>query len=248
MNGLLLLAGAVACPPPAPFQRVSARAFQVRAAFAIPAVVGAVVLAALVFDRASLVIAGAVLAATVVWVADTRRRTRASERRSDAAAAFLGHLGTNVEAGAPLPEALKRAAEYAPPVVARDVAHLIHHVGSGVAVAPETPEFARIGALFSLAATRGVPLSRLVTAARDDIDHARRHRAATNAALAGPRTTAVVLALLPLAGLLMGAAMGANPVALLTGGGLGGVLLTAGTALVCAGVVVSQRIIEGAAA
>lgn len=248
MNGLLLLAGAVACPPPAPAQRVSPRAFRVRATVAIPAVVGAVVLAALVFDRASLVIAGACAAATVVWVVDTRRRARASERRSDAAAAFLGHLGTNVEAGAPLLEALTRAAEHAPPAVARDVAHLIHHVNGGVAVAPETPEFARIGTLFSLAATRGVPLSRLVAAARDDIDHARRHRAATNAALAGPRTTAVVLALLPLAGLLMGAAMGANPVALLTGGGLGGVLLTAGTALVCAGVVVSQRIIEGAAA
>ena len=71
--------------------------------------------------------------------------------------------------------------------------------------------------------------------------------AATRAALAGPQTTAVVLALLPLAGVLMGTAMGANPVAFLAGGGLGGVLLTVGTALVCAGVVVSQRIIQGAA-
>ena len=55
-----------------------------------------------------------------------------------------------------------------------------------------------------------------------------------------------MLALLPFAGLLMGAAMGANPLALLTGGGLGGVLLTVGTALVCAGVIVSQLIIQGA--
>ena len=46
--------------------------------------------------------------------------------------------------------------------------------------------------------------------------------------------------------MLMGAAMGASPLALLTGGGIGGVLLVAGTALVCAGVLVSRRIIEGA--
>ena len=50
MNGLLLLAGAVACPPPAPASRVVSRRIRVRAAVAIPVVVGAVVLAALVFD------------------------------------------------------------------------------------------------------------------------------------------------------------------------------------------------------
>ena len=46
----------------------------------------------------------------------------------------------------------------------------------------------------------------------------------------------------------MGTAMGANPLAFLTGGGLGGALLVVGTALVCAGVAVSRRIIEGASA
>ncbi|OFO37294.1 hypothetical protein HMPREF3048_03930 [Corynebacterium sp. HMSC075D04] len=204
------------------------------------------VLAALAFDRASLVIALAMGAATVVWVADTQRRARAASKRTEAVATFLGHLGTNVEAGAPLHAALERAAEHAPREIARDVAHLIHHVGTGAPLAAETDEFARIAPLFALSASRGVPLSRLVAAARDDIDHARRHRATTNAALAGPKTTAVVLALLPFAGLLMGAAMGANPLALLTGGGLGGVLLTVGTALVCAGVIVSQLIIQGA--
>ena len=58
----------------------------------------------------------------------------------------------------------------------------------------------------------------------------------------------MVLALLPIAGVLMGTAMGAKPLAFLTGGGLGGVLLVVGTALVCAGVAVSRRIIEGASA
>ncbi|WP_070771250.1 type II secretion system F family protein [Corynebacterium sp. HMSC075D04] len=246
MTTLLLLAGAAACPPPAPGARIAPRSLAVPPRIVIPLVVGAVVLAALAFDRASLVIALAMGAATVVWVADTQRRARAASKRTEAVATFLGHLGTNVEAGAPLHAALERAAEHAPREIARDVAHLIHHVGTGAPLAAETDEFARIAPLFALSASRGVPLSRLVAAARDDIDHARRHRATTNAALAGPKTTAVVLALLPFAGLLMGAAMGANPLALLTGGGLGGVLLTVGTALVCAGVIVSQLIIQGA--
>lgn len=246
MTTLLLLAGAAACPPPAPSARIAPRSLAVPPRVAIPLGIGAVVLAALAFDRASLVIALAMGAATVVWVADTQRRARAASKRTEAVATFLGHLGTNVEAGAPLHAALERAAEHAPREIARDVAHLIHHVSTGTPLAAETDEFARIAPLFALSASRGVPLSRLVAAARDDIDHTRRHRAATNAALAGPKTTAVVLALLPFAGLLMGAAMGANPLALLTGGGLGGVLLTVGTALVCAGVIASQRIIQGA--
>lgn len=246
MTTLLLLAGAAACPPPAPSARIAPRSLAVPPRVAIPLGIGAVVLAALAFDRASLVIALAMGAATVVWVADTQRRARAASKRTEAVATFLGHLGTNVEAGAPLHAALERAAEHAPREIARDVAHLIHHVTTGAPLAAETDEFARIAPLFALSASRGVPLSRLVAAARDDIDHARRHRATTNAALAGPKTTAVVLALLPFAGLLMGAAMGANPLALLTGGGLGGVLLTVGTALVCAGVIVSQHIIQGA--
>ena len=110
------------------------------------------------------------------------------------------------------------------------------------------PELERLGTLWALSASRGVPLAKLVAALRDDIDHANRHRDATRAALAGPQTTAAVLALLPVAGVLMGTAMGANPLAFLTGGGLGGALLVVGTALVCAGVAVSRRIIEGASA
>lgn len=246
MTTLLLLAVAAACPPPAPGARIAPRSLAVPPRIVIPLVVGAVVLAALAFDRASLVIALAMGAATVVWVADSQRRARAASKRTEAVATFLGHLGTNVEAGAPLHAALERTAEHAPREIARDVAHLIHHVTTGAPLAAETDEFARIAPLFALSASRGVPLSRLVAAARDDIDHARRHRATTNAALAGPKTTAVVLALLPFAGLLMGAAMGANPLALLTGGGLGGVLLTVGTALVCLGVIASQLIIQGA--
>ena len=55
------------------------------------------------------------------------------------------------------------------------------------------------------------PVARLAGAWRDD-EQVRRE---VTAALAGPRATAVLLAGLPLAGLAMGAALGADPVALL---------------------------------
>jgi len=55
------------------------------------------------------------------------------------------------------------------------------------------------------------------------------------AALAGPRATAQVLAWLPLLGLLLGGALGADPVAVVLGGGLGTVAAVAGLALLVLG-------------
>lgn len=60
-------------------------------------------------------------------------------------------------------------------------------------------------------------------------------RAERQAALAGPRTTVRVLAWLPLLGLLLGAALGADPWTVLLDGGAGSGLLLAGAALTWAG-------------
>lgn len=251
MTSLLLLAGAAGVTPPPPLARtVQVRRRAPRAGM-IPVVVGCVVLAALVFDRASLIIAASMVAATGVHVWDSRRQMREHTRRRDAAAAFLGHLATASEAGAPLVGALQRAVAQlpnnTPESLSRDVARMVHHTKAGTAFTPDTPELARVQALWSLASSHGIPVAQLITAARDELDHARRHRAATTAALAGPSTTATVLALLPVAGVLMGTAMGANPIGFLTGGGVGGILLVVGTALVCAGVLIARTIIQEAA-
>ncbi|MBO1753060.1 hypothetical protein J4G33_14705 [Actinotalea sp. BY-33] len=55
------------------------------------------------------------------------------------------------------------------------------------------------------------------------------------AALAGPRATARLLAWLPVLGLVLGAALGAEPWAVLLDGGLGTVLLVAGAGLMLVG-------------
>lgn len=62
-------------------------------------------------------------------------------------------------------------------------------------------------------------------------------------ALAGPRATAAVLTGMPLAGMALGAVMGANPVAALLGTGAGRVSLVAGLMLWLAGRAWSARLV-----
>lgn len=249
----LLLACAALIPPPAPGVRASAGTRDRRApsAAAIPAGVAVVALAAIVTGRAGLVIAASMAAATTVYLAQARRAARVDARSKQACAVLLGHVATSVQAGSSLAEALARAAGQlpvgTPAQVVRDAALLAHQARSGTAAPLDTPALQRVATLWSVSAARGVPVAKLVSAARDELDHAARHRAATHAALAGPRTTAAVLAALPLAGMCMGAAMGARPIAFLTGGGVGGVLLIVGTSLVSGGVLSAHVIIQGAA-
>ena len=69
-----------------------------------------------------------------------------------------------------------------------------------------------------------------------------RIRARTEAGLAGARATATVLAGLPVLGVGLGQLMGAAPLGILLAGGLGGIMLVVGTALVCAGLLWTDRI------
>lgn len=248
MIAALLVAGAAALAEPAPARRVAERG-RTLVSHRIPVTAACAAAGVVVLGRVTLAVAGAMAGATAIHVLRARRAASAERRRRAAAAAYLGAVSTNLQAGATLPDALARAGEQVGEVQVRaDAMRIAHQARTGARLEPRGPELERLGVLWPLSVSRGVPLAKLIAALRDDIDHANRHRDATRAALAGPQTTAAVLAALPVAGVLMGTAMGASPIAFLTGGGLGGVLLVAGTALVCAGVLVSGRIIQGAGA
>lgn len=64
--------------------------------------------------------------------------------------------------------------------------------------------------------------------------------------LAGPRTTAALLAVLPVFGLVLGTAIGANPLAVLLHTPVGIACLAAGTALEAAGLIWTGRIVRAA--
>lgn len=101
----------------------------------------------------------------------------------------------------------------------------------------------RLAVCWQLAETHGLAIATLAQAAQRDIVERERFSARVNSALAGARTTAAVLAGLPVLGIALGQLIGADPVGFLLSGGAGSWLLAAGVTLACAGLVWSDRII-----
>lgn len=88
-----------------------------------------------------------------------------------------------------------------------------------------------------VAAETGAPLADVLADLADAVAADAEQAGEIEAALAGPRATARVLTLLPVLGLVVGAAMGARPWQVLLDGGLG-----SGAAVVGAGLVVTGRL------
>ncbi|MGV0835662.1 type II secretion system F family protein [Mycolicibacterium thermoresistibile] len=103
----------------------------------------------------------------------------------------------------------------------------------------------RLAVCWQLAEQHGLAIAALLRTAQRDIVARERFSAKVHAELAGARTTAALLAGLPVVGLVLGQAIGAEPVRFLYSGGAGGWLLVIGTGLVCCGLLWSNRIIGG---
>lgn len=102
----------------------------------------------------------------------------------------------------------------------------------------------RAASAWRIAERHGIALADLLDAARSDVLGRIRFRSRVESGMAGARATAVVLAGLPLLGVALGQMMGAAPLRVLLGGGLGGVLLVAGTVLACVGLLWTDRITQ----
>lgn len=217
-----------------------------------------VILSFLLIGEPTVALTAGVIIGTATWSLRQLRAGQRSRRRSAATAVFLGHLLGELRAGSGIPQAISAAAdsvpENAPPEFRSAVevtAARTRSGGSGPDVLHDAratvPELGELAQMWRTAEHHGIPLAPLIGEAQQRLDARTRHRAATNAALQGPQATAVVLTLLPLAGVGMGSAMGADPLGLLFGGGLGGILLLLGVALSCSGFLWSRQIIMGAA-
>ena len=161
-------------------------------------------------------------------------------------------LYAELRAGAPPREALWRAARDQPRLAevaaaarspAGDVGSALHDM----ATVPGGAAAADLATAWSVCETTGgrlaPPVARLAGAWRDD-EQVRRE---VTAALAGPRATAVLLAALPLAGLAMGAALGADPIALLRQPSVALVVLVPGLLLEVAGLLWTAGVTRRAA-
>ena len=110
MIAALLVAGAAALAEPAPARRVAERG-RTLVSHRIPVTAACAAAGAVVLGRVTLAVAGAMAGATAIHVLRVRRNASAERRRRAAAAAYLGAVSTNLQAGATLPDALARAGE-----------------------------------------------------------------------------------------------------------------------------------------
>ncbi|MEU8972627.1 type II secretion system F family protein [Streptomyces monashensis] len=200
------------------------------------------------------VVAGAAGVPVLRRVRRARQAGRERERQADAVIALCGSLAGEVRAGRQPGEALPRAARdtgglgdaQAAVVAAARFGGDVPGALAAAARQPGAEGLLGLAACWRVAVDQGaglaVGLDRLDAALRAERDQ----RADLRAQLSGARATAVLLAALPALGLLLGTAMGADPLHVLlhTGAGLG--CLVVGAAFEGAGTAWAVRIVRGA--
>ncbi|MET7475046.1 type II secretion system F family protein [Streptomyces sp. NPDC005648] len=252
---LLLAGGGVVGAGPPSWQELARQLRRVRdrlgaewwalAAGLVLAVLGASVLP---------VVAGAVGVPLLRRVRLAGRVRRARERRGDAVIALCGALAGEVRAGRQPGEALLRAARdsgglgdaQATVLAAARFGGDVPGALAGAARQPGAEGLLGLAACWRVAVDQGAGLAdgldRLEGALRAERDQ----RADLRAQLSGARSTALMLAGLPVLGLALGAALGADPLQVLlhTGAGLG--CLVIGGLLEGLGMWWAMRIVRGA--
>ncbi len=218
---------------------------------------GAAVLCAAVFavvaPPAVVVVAAIAAGGLVVW---RRRRRSSARRRSEGqlVAAALEILIGELRVGAhPVRAFTVAAAESAGPVGeslravaarARLGADVVAGLRSAAEQSAVPAYWLRLAVFWELAVRHGLPMAVLMRAAHRDIVDRQRFSDRIQAALAGARATAVILAGLPGLGVLLGQLIGADPLRFLFGRGVGGTFLVAGVGLIALGLVWADRIID----
>jgi tight adherence protein B len=154
------------------------------------------------------------------------------EARLLGTAEALGVLAAELRAGRSIPDAVAAAAATCPDrQLGQELARTLQAPSPDAA-----PELLPIASAVELSMRTGCSLAAVTAALEDDVRARHRHRLELRTATAGPRASAVVLAGLPVLGLVMGAGIGADPWRVLTTTGIGQVLLVAGVLLEVAGI------------
>ena len=192
------------------------------------------------------VLAGvAACAVARTWAA--AQRDRRTDARLLALTEGLGALAADLRSGRSVEAATASAvAACADEDTGRALARAIRAPGALPAEGELRKALDRISAGVLLSSRTGCSLAAVVTAVEDDLRARHRQRLELRSATAAPRASALLLAGLPVLGLVMGSGVGADPWAVLTTTGTGQVLLIAGVTLEFAGVGWSRRLIQRA--
>ena len=205
---------------------------RVQATAGATAVAVCVVVMVLGMGAASAVAVGLLAAVGVTCAAQgiaTRRR-----RRDDVALAqALTVLEAELVAGSREDLALRAAAAVggtSAPVL-REAAARVAFGDSAADVMAGSPALNSLSAAWRVRRACGAPLAQVIGHVARDLDLGLRRTDAVNAALAGPRSSGALMALLPVVGMGLGSAMGARPISFLFATPGGGVTLLVGVGL-----------------
>lgn len=185
---------------------------------------------------------------------ERRRRRRVAAARAAEVVEVVAALAAELRAGRPSAAAIGAVAH-----TTRSLREPLAVAAAAVAHgAPAETELARVAALPGCDALRSVaaawsvtervggPVADVLDRVAAGLDAQRAHRAALDAALAGPRTTMLVLAGLPALGIGLGTSIGAAPLDLLLHRPIGWALGVGAVVLDGAGVLWVRRITRGA--
>lgn len=180
----------------------------------------------------------AVVDLTYAIGADLRAGRTVAEATRAAAAADLARAGSAADPA--LREAVERAADAA---ARGEPGADVLRAAAGLEGAERLRQLA---AALQIAETAGARVAAVLDSLGASMDSDEELRQELDAALAGPRASMLMLAVLPVFGLVLGQGMGANPAGLLVHRPLGWGLLAAGVGLDVAGVVVVRLITRSA--
>ncbi|MGW3996216.1 type II secretion system F family protein [Amycolatopsis sp. NPDC004772] len=181
--------------------------------------------------------AGGAIAAgvlTLAWSQEWRahRRATADLAMATHTATALRTMVAELRAGAHPVTAAEAAADVVPALVG-DLRALA--TAARLDTELHAPALPHVAAAWKLGKRHGLPMADVLDAARRDAEAGVAFARRMRAKLAGPRASAAVLTGLPVLCVLLGEAMGAAPLPVLTGSTPGQVLLVAGCALLWAG-------------
>jgi tight adherence protein B len=201
-------------------------------------------------DRPARPLSAAVVQRAGAAVRELRRRRRRPHERRTAVIELCDGISAELAAGRTPQTALSNAAavvdsELCDALTAApgdDVAARLDRV----AELPGAEGLRLLAGCWRIGAERGGMFGGVVDGLAGTLRAEQAHRAEVAAQLAGPRATARLLAMLPLLGLAMGAALGAHPLAFLFGTVPGGGCLLAGLGLDALGLWWTRRLVAGA--
>jgi len=169
------------------------------------------------------------------------RPRRRRKRESGVMIAVLAHVLALLGAGHSPGRAWREAAGVPTTLAASPSRASLDHLVAGPRDARAADAIIAVG---RLSADVGAPVAEALARLQGTLEAEEELASERSAALAGPRASARVLTWLPIAGLVLGAAIGADPIGVLADGGIGSTVMLAGLGCHLLGRAVTGRLVR----